>query len=348
MSGSFSPGAESFPASEPVTFFHHLFFRTRAQGRGQFRKSQKGVVLMSLTAVPGVQVGCHTDLRAQTGLTVILFKGETPAVASAEIRGGAPGTRDTELLRPEGTVPAINALLFSGGSAYGLDAAAGVMQYLSEQGRGFSLSERVVPIVPGAVIFDLDQGLAAVPGPREAYQACQQAASGPVPEGAVGAGTGARVGKVRGNSLTSRGGQGTASVRLAGEGTVAALAVVNAVGDVIAEDGSIVAGARNEGGGFLNTEDYLLAQSGDSQVASAQNTTLVAVVTDVQLDKAQCLQVAKLAHTGLARAIRPCHTPYDGDAVFVVSCGTRRATVLETGVAASRSVAAAIRRAVRE
>ncbi len=303
---------------------------------------------MSLTAVSGVQVGCHTDIRAQTGLTVILFTGEIPAVASAEIRGGAPGTRDTELLRPERTVSAINALMFSGGSAYGLDAAAGVMQYLAEKGQGFSLGGRVVPIVPAAVIFDLDQGLAAVPGPQEAYQACRQASSGPVPEGAVGAGTGARVGKVRGNLLTSRGGQGTTALRLAAEGTVAALAVVNAVGDVMAEDGSILAGARGESGGFIDTEGYLLAHNGDAQIASSQNTTLVAVVTDVELDKVQCLQVAKLAHTGLARAIRPCHTPYDGDAVFVVSCGNRRATSLEVGVAAARAAAVAIRRAVRE
>ena len=277
-----------------------------------------------ITGVQGIKVGHYTDLAAATGCTVVLC--EAGAVGGVSVRGSAPGTRETDLLRPTRLVSKAHAVLLSGGSAFGLDAASGVMRYLEEKGIGLRFGGAVVPIVPAAVIFDLAVVTGSVrPGPDEGYAACQAASVGSVHEGSVGAGTGATVGKLLGLERSVRGGLGTASTDL-GEGLiVGAAVVVNAVGGVYdPSTGEVVAGPRSEAGRAMYDSMELITSAGFSRSSQPvpANTTIGVVATNARLNKEQANKIASVAHDGLAMAVRPAHTMSDGDVMFGLATGT--------------------------
>ena len=301
--------------------------------------------MAQITDVPGLKVGHATDVKAATGCTVILC--EQGAVAGVDVRGSAPGTRETDLLRPMNLVERVHAVLLSGGSAFGLAAADGVMRFLEERGIGFETGVAKVPIVPAAVIFDLAVGSSKVrPDPEMGYAAAR-AATGHAEEGSVGGGTGATVGKLLGPASAMKGGVGTWSVRLPGGVVVGALVVVNAFGDVLDnETGGILAGARDPATRrFLNTAETLLTM--EEIPGFPRNSTLGVVATNAGLTKEEANKVAQLAHDGLARVISPVHTMFDGDVIFALSFGKAKANLLSLGVAAERAVAEAVKRAVR-
>ena len=302
----------------------------------------------SLTSVPGLAVGHYSDPDAQTGLTVVLGPPEGMR-AAAYVRGRATGTRELDALSPEHLVPAIHAILLTGGSAYGLGAADGVMRWLAEHGRGFNVGVGVVPIVPAAVIFDLAPlGRAdRWPTAEHAYAACEQAGSEPE-EGSVGAGTGATVGKVLGAGGAMKGGVGLWAA-WSGEVVVGALAVVNAFGDVRDAAGRIIAGARGPSG-FVDAARYLAAGGapGGSFARAGANTTLVVVGTNAHLDRLQLRAVARAAADAMARHITPVGTAFDGDVVFAVSAGDQPvASPLIIELLGQQAVGGAIERAVR-
>ncbi len=299
----------------------------------------------SLTDIPGVRVGHCTLASARTGCTVALFAGG--AVAGVDVRGAAPGTRETDLLRPGNLVQAAHAVLLCGGSAYGLDAAGGVMRYLEEQGVGLDTGDALVPIVPAAVLYDLGVGDAHTrPGAGEGYQACVAASQSPPAQGAVGAGCGATVGKLMGAQASMPGGIGSASMRV-GETLIAALVAVNALGDVLDyRTGRILAGCRDQDGRFADTQALLCAGAAPPQGAG-RNTTIGIVATDACLTKEQANRLATVAHDGLAWSIRPVHTMMDGDTLFALSCGQRRVDFTALCAAAAEVVARAVSNAVR-
>lgn len=297
----------------------------------------------TLTAVSGIRVGHWTDLEAATGCTVVLCpEGATAGVA---VRGGGPGTRETDLLRPETMIQQVHAVVLSGGSAFGLAAADGVMRWLEEHDIGLDVGVTKVPIVPAAILFDLFIGRHDVrPDAEAGYAACESATTDPVAEGNAGAGTGATVGNLMGPQSAMKGGLGSAVVQLGNGVSVGALAVVNCVGDVIAPDtGTIVAGARAPEGGWLDTAAQIIEMGTLPQFG---NTTLAVVATDAQFSQAQCAAVANMAHTGLTRAVRPAHTLLDGDTIFALSTGDRPADVSVVGTVAAKAVSQAIIRAV--
>ena len=314
----------------------------------------------SITAVDGIKVGHHTLSERPTGCTVILADGEG-AVGGISQRGGAPGTRETDLLSPLNLVERVNAIVLSGGSAFGLESATGTVRWLEEHNIGFNAGVAKVPIVPAAVIFDLTVG--GKPGVRPTadcgYRAAAAAATGAVKEGSIGAGAGATVGKFGGFGSTSgststllpmKGGVGTAAVTLPGGLTVGALVVVNAVGDVIdPATGRVVAGARNADGSLADAR-RLLRFGMQPAVSPGRNTTLAVVATNARLTKAQASRVALMADDGLARALNPSHTTSDGDTVFALATGrwNGTASVDAVGGLAAEVVAEAIVRAVRE
>jgi L-aminopeptidase/D-esterase-like protein len=276
--------------------------------------------MQTIRDVRGIVVGHATDAVGVTGCTVILADGG--AVAGVAVRGSAPGTRETDLLRPTALVERVHALCLAGGSAFGLAAADGVMRYLAERGIGFDTGARPVPIVPAAILFDLFEGSpTAAPGPDDGYAACEAAERGDGPlEGRVGAGTGATVGKLAGPQMASPGGVGSAALRLPDGSIVGALAITNAVGNVIGRDGRILAGVRDPAGGFVDAAALLLAGRPPGRVPpSGTNTTLAVVATDATLDRAQCSRLAAQAQDALALAISPVHTVLDGDTVFALS-----------------------------
>ncbi|MBI4498588.1 MAG: P1 family peptidase [Chloroflexi bacterium] len=318
-------------------------------GRAQRRSSVDGAI----TDVPGLLVGHWTDLEAVTGCTVVLsLQG---AVGGVDVRGAAPGTRETDLLRPANLVQQVHAILLSGGSAFGLDAASGVMRYLEERNIGFPTRVARVPIVPAAILFDLAIGSATVrPDAAAGYQACLVAAAGAVAEGSVGAGAGATVGKALGMEHATKGGIGTASRVLSDGVVVGALVAVNAFGDVVdPRSGQVVAGPRHtEGRGFVRTTD-ILTLGRDRALAVSQetiptNTTIGVVATNARLSKEQVNRLAQMAHDGLSWAVRPAHTMGDGDLIFALATGEvatdQSLTVL--GTAAAEAVAEAILRGV--
>ena len=275
--------------------------------------------LGSITDVKGVLVGHETDLDARTGVTAVLF--ERGAVAGVDVRGGGPGTRETDALAPGRLVEKIDAVLLAGGSAFGLDAAAGAMRYLEAQGRGYETEHARVPIVPAAVIYDLGCGRGDVrPDAAMGERACKRAGRA-CAQGSVGAGTGATVGKLVPGALPAKCGLGTASLRLPGGATLGALAVVNAAGDVYdPHTGEFLAGAHAEDGtprpvlhSLSNDEATLKGFSG--------NTTLGVIATDARLSREQASRLALLAHDGFARTILPVHLPVDGDTIFAASTG---------------------------
>jgi L-aminopeptidase/D-esterase-like protein len=318
------------------------------------RPKRIGALKNLLTDISGVSVGHAHDTGLASGVTAILF--DSPAVASIDVRGGGTGIRENAALQPEGTVEAIDGITFSGGSALGLDAAGGVQAWLAEQGRGFRIREAVIPIVPGAICFDLLNGgnkaWGRFPPYRDLGYAAAQAASADFALGSVGAGLGA-------TTATFKGGLGSASAQTEGGVTVGALAVVNAVGSVTVGDGPWFWAAPFEigdefgGRGLPNsfTPDMLRARlKGGPSAAPLENTTLVAVVTDAVLTKPQAKRLAMIAQTGMARAIYPVHAPLDGDVVFAAATGKKPIDPLfgltELGMVAANTVARAIARGV--
>lgn len=300
-----------------------------------------------ITDVPGVKVGHYTDTRAVTGCTVVLC--EKGAVAGVDVTGSAPGTRETDLLRPGSLVEKVQAILLSGGSAFGLDAAAGVMRYLEERGFGHETIAGKVPIVPAAIIFDLNIGNSKIrPGPREGYQACLEAREEETAEGCVGAGTGATVGKLLGMEQATKSGLGMASQQLTDSVVVAALMVVNAIGDIIEPTtGKILAGPRNpQGKGFLSSSE--LWKRGIRKQFPPFNTVIGVVATNARFSKTDVNKLARLAGAGIARSVNPCHTVYDGDVLFALSVGEENAEFNAVAIAAAEVVAAAIVRAVEK
>jgi L-aminopeptidase/D-esterase-like protein len=306
----------------------------------------------AITDVEGIEVGHWTDAEGVTGCTVVLCR--QGAVGGVDVRGSAPGTRETDLLRPGNLVQQVHGVLLTGGSAYGLDAASGVMRWLEEQDIGFDTGVGVVPIVAAAVLFDLAIGRADVrPGPQAGYAACQAARAGPVAEGCVGAGTGATVGKLLGPSYATKGGIGTAARCIAGNVTVGALVAANTFGDVVdPATGHIIAGARDpQGNGFVNTVERLHGDLSAVKLGLSSNTALAVVATDATLTKEGVNKVAQMAHDGLAQAIRPIHTMLDGDTVFALATGRRgmgTGNVTAIGAVAASVLAEAVVRAVRQ
>jgi len=302
----------------------------------------------SLTAISGLSVGHWTNPEAATGCTVVLCP--AGAVAGVDVRGSAPGTREIALLDPLCTVQKVNAILLSGGSAFGLAAADGVMRWLEERGHGFDAGVAKVPIVPAAILFDLGMGRADVrPDAAAGYLACQAASAGPVAQGNVGAGTGATVGKMLGFGQATKGGLGSAAKTIGNGIVVAALVAVNAVGDVIdPERNKIIAGARRPVvGGFADSMAFAASYLGQTLAEMAnRNTTLAVVATNVALSKVGATKVAQMAHDGLARTIRPVHTAYDGDAIFAISAGEKEGDASLVGAVAAEVLAQAVLNAI--
>ena len=303
-----------------------------------------------LTAVDGLKVGHHTLTARPTGCTVILA--EKGAVASVDVRGSAPGTRETDLLDPVNTVQQVHAIVLSGGSAYGLDTASGVMRYLEEKQIGFAIAGGVVPIVPAAILFDLGVGDFKIrPDAACGYAASKAASTGAVAEGNVGAGAGATVGKMAGRERAMKGGLGSAHLELQDGLVVAVLVAVNAMGDVIdPATGRIVAGTRTtDGRSLADVRTIIRSRPEELEQQPLQNTTLGVVATNATLTKAQAKKVAAMAHDGFARAIVPAHTSMDGDTIFALATGTNSgaANVDRIGAIAADLMSQAILRAVR-
>lgn len=304
-------------------------------------------MVVKVTDIPGIHIGHAGNQVAATGCTVILCP--EGATAGVDVRGGAPGTRETDLLNPVNYVDKIHGIILAGGSAFGLDAAAGVMQYLEEQGSGFDVGVTKVPIVAGAVLFDLNCGDYRIrPDKRMGYEACLAAGKQDLAEGSVGAGTGATVGKIFGKEHAMKGGIGAMCLRT-GSLLVGAVVAVNCLGDVVnPADGRIVAGAYQANPfAFLNCEEGLLAQL-EKPVRFAGNTTIGAVITNAVLTKGQATKVASMAHNGYARTIRPAHTLFDGDTIFALGTGQLVADINVVGVLAARAVEQAVVRAVTQ
>ena len=302
-----------------------------------------------LTAVAGLKVGQQTLESRPTGCTVVLAEGG--AVAGVDVRGSAPGTRETDLLDPLNLVDEVHAIVLSGGSAFGLDAASGVMRYLEERKIGFPTAYGVVPIVPAAILFDLGVGDPKVrPGADCGYSAAASASAGPIDEGNVGAGAGATVGKLMGMERAMKGGIGSAAITLPDGLVVAALVAVNAYGDVIdPATGRVVAGVRTAGGNGLADARVLLRTGAAHKKPIGENSTLGVVATNARLTKTQATKVAQMAHDGLARSITPVHSLSDGDTLFALATGTLAgdADVSRVGALAAEAVADAVVRAVR-
>lgn len=312
----------------------------------------------AITDVPGIEVGQAQDDEALTGCTVILCR--KGAVGGVDVRGSAPGTRETDLLNPINLVDKIHAVVLAGGSAFGLDAASGVMKYLAEQNIGYGLGAIRVPIVPAAILFDL--GISKIvrhPDAEMGYAAISAAQGGLILEGNRGAGTGATVGKIFGKSGAMKSGLGTASIEIGGGVFVGAIVAVNAFGDVLDPvTGQIIAGARTPklgplklGGSsqFADTLKVMKSFPGRTilNLTIGSNTVIGVVATNAKFNKPQVTKVAQMAHDGLARAIRPSHTMLDGDTIFALSTGRKKADVSSVGAFAAEALAMAIVRAVK-
>lgn len=294
----------------------------------------------------GLKVGHFTDSEAGTGLTVLLF--EEPAVASYNIPGLAPASHEMLLLNPEMSVANINALLLTGGSALGLAAVKGVCDFLIQHETGLRLPHGgVIPIVPALGIYDLAYKKPVIPTEQAAYKACQSAKENHTESGQIGAGTGASVGKLIKEACPMTGGSGYAHITLKNDVEVAVYVVVNAVGDVRDEHNKIIAGASTEDGNFFNSEQYLQSLQSDFVFFESSNTTLVVVVTDAVFSKSELKQISKMAVAGMARAISPIFTPFDGDALLSISMGQKEAPVITIGTIAAELVRAAIVNAVK-
>jgi L-aminopeptidase/D-esterase-like protein len=323
---------------------------TAVMARGVVNSMREEAKVGRITDVGGIRVGHFTDTRRPTGCTVVLF--DRGAVGGVDVRGSAPGTRETDLLNPINTVEQVNGILLTGGSAFGLDAATGVMNYLEAHGRGFHMGAIVVPIVPAAVLYDLSVGgdPKIRPDAQAGYTACENAISTNVPEGSVGAGAGATVGKMFGLRYAMKGGIGTASLQVGDSDlVVGAIVAVNAVGDVIdRKTGRILAGARTDDGtGYADTIAQLVAGA-TLHARAGQNSTIGIVATNARLNKTQATKMAQMAHDGMARTINPVHSMMDGDTIFAAATGTSTAAADMTtiGAVAAEVMANAVERAV--
>jgi L-aminopeptidase/D-esterase-like protein len=312
----------------------------------------------SITDVPGIRVGHAQNVEALTGCTVVLC--EQGAIGGADQRGGAPGTRETDLLRPVHLVERVHAVLLAGGSAFGLDAAPGVMRYLEERDAGFDTGIARVPIVPAAILFDLALGDSQVrPDAAMGYQACQRASSHRPAEGNVGAGTGATVGKILGMGQAMKGGIGTASMEIGAGIVVGAIVAVNCMGDIVdPSNGQILAGARTADHGtlrigtpgyFADTLQVMRSLVGRTQLGfdTREHTVIGVVSTNARLSKEEANKVAQMAQAGVARTVRPAHTMLDGDILFALANGERRVDVNVVGAFAAEVTAQAVLRAIR-
>ena len=296
----------------------------------------------------GIKLGNAENIEAATGCTVIIC--EKGAVAGVDVRGGAPGTRETDLLNPINLVDKVHGILLSGGSAFGLDAASGVMRFLRERDIGLDVGVAKVPIVPGAVLFDLNLGDSKVyPDSSMGYQACVNAYEGSFHLGNRGAGTGASVGKVSGLEKAMKGGLGSSCIKV-GELYLGALVAVNCFGDVInPKNQQIVAGALGgDGKSFLDTEKFIINNLTRSNNAFMSNTTIGVVFTNAILNKAQGTKVASMAHNGYARTIRPAHTMFDGDTIFTMATNQVEADITALGILAARMIEEAVLNGVEE
>jgi L-aminopeptidase/D-esterase-like protein len=321
-----------------------------AEPRGGVSGMGQGAAEEGATPPEGFSIGHWTDAEGATGCTVVI-----PPAGSrggVDVRGGGPGTRETDVIGPYAGTSEVTAVALCGGSAFGLAAADGVVRWLEENGHGYETPAARVPIVPAAVVYDLAEGDASArPEADAGYAACGAATEDTPERGRVGAGTGAAVGKIRGRERSTPAGTGYAVARSGAGETVAALAVVNAFGDVIGEDGTIVAGPRGEDGETLSTAGIIAGMKGppDWTRLEERNTTLVCVMTDATLDKAACARVARMASGGVARAVDPVFSDVDGDVVFCLSSGegeTERFTPISIGTIAATVTAAAIRDSV--
>lgn len=296
--------------------------------------------------IDGVLVGHAHDRDENTGCSVVIF--ETGAVCGVDMRGGAPGTRETDLLKPENTINKIHAIVLSGGSAYGLSAAQGVMKYLEENAIGYDTEFAKVPIVPAAVIYDLNFGDPRIrPDEEMGYRAAMAASSQHASDGNTGAGTGATVGKMCGFSNAMKGGLGTASIRLSNGLRVSAMIVVNAVGEIRDHtSGEVIAGMTDGKGHLVNPQNNFI-YSDEDIAAFVGNTTIGVICTNAQLTKAEMTKVAQMSHDGLARTIYPIHTPFDGDTIFAASTGVVQSSLNIVGTLAAEVVAEAVLNGVK-
>ena len=304
----------------------------------------------AITDVAGIEVGHTTDRERGSGCTVVLCRGS--AVGGVDVRGSAPGTRETDLLRPTNHVSEVHAVVLSGGSAFGLDSASGVVRFLAERDIGYRAGSVTVPIVPAAILFDIGIAKHGVhPRADDGYAACLNASDGGVEEGCVGAGTGATVAKTFGLDRAIKGGIGTASVDLGGGVVVGAIMAVNAVGGAYDPDtGDLVAGPRNDHGGMDDPMQALLSgDRGGTPPSFGSSTTIGVVATNATLTKEEANKLASIAHDGLALSVRPAHTMRDGDTIFAVATGkvAGRADMLRLGAAGVMCVGRAIVRGVR-
>ena len=312
----------------------------------------------AITDIPGIQVGHAQDEQALTGCTVVLCEGG--AIGGVDQRGGAPGTRETDAMHPMHLVNEVHAVVLAGGSAFGLDAATGAVRYLEERGVGFDVRVARVPIVPAAILFDLGIGMSDVrPDAEMGYQACLNASAEPPAEGNVGAGTGATVGKILGLAGAMKSGIGTASLEIGSGVKVGAIAAINVFGDVIdPETGQIIAGARvvqkgpvkiGKGPYFADTLFVMESLIGRTVLGfiSRENTAIGIVATNAKLNKEQINKVAQMAQDGLARTVCPAHTMLDGDTIFALATGEKKADVNIVGAFAAEVFAQAVLRAVR-
>ena len=312
----------------------------------------------TITDVPGLTVGHAQDDEALTGCTVVICR--QGAVGGVDVRGSAPGTRETDLLNPLNLVEKVHAVMLAGGSAYGLDAAGGVMRYLEEQKIGFNTGAGLVPIVPAAILFDLGVGRGVVrPDAAMGYRACEAASTTAVTEGNVGAGTGASVGKLFGAKQAMKSGLGSASIHIGGGIIVGALVAVNAFGDIIdPKSGEIVAGVRSADVGplhigapgyFADTQELMKSLLGRTVLnfATKSNTVLAVVAVNADLTKSEANKMAQMAHDGLARTVRPAHTMLDGDTIFALATGGKKVDVSTAGAFAAQALSEAVLRAVR-
>ena len=300
----------------------------------------------SIVDVPGVKVGHAADALKQTGCSVVLF--EAGAVCGVDVRGAAPGTRETDLLNPTNLIDKVHAVVLSGGSAFGLDAASGVMQWLEQRNIGFDVGVTVVPIVPAAVLFDLTFGDPAVrPDARMGYRAVNAASEKPFPSGNTGAGVGATLGKMAGMEKAMKGGLGTASATGPDGLIVAAMVAVNAVGEIRdPHTGQTIAGACDAQGNLLDLQTSVL-NNRDSHFSAGTNTTIGIICCNAAFTKSQMQKVAQMAHDGLARTIYPVHTLSDGDTLFAATTGGVDASVNIVGMLAAEVMAAAVLDGVR-
>ena len=304
--------------------------------------------VINITDIPGIKIGNAQDIKAATGCTVILC--EHGAIGGVDVRGGAPGTRETDLLKAENMVDTIHAVLLAGGSAFGLDAAAGIMQYLEENNIGFDVGVTKVPIVCGAVLFDLTCGDPHIrPTKDMGYTACLAAETKPFTVGSVGAGTGATIGKFFGMQHAMKGGLGAYCLQT-GNLIVGAVVAVNCLGDVVdPTTNQIIAGAYQESSfSFLNTENSMAQRAATTSNLFSGNTTIGVIITNALLTKALANKISSMAHNGYARTIRPAHTMVDGDTIFTLATGTISADVNAVGLLAAKAMEQAIINAIKQ